>query len=162
MNKILVTFFTLIFCLTSSVGWSLEYKDLVVRDKVYYKKFTEVPFTGKVDGQFNGSFKNGKKDGSWVEYSDNGQLASKGEYKNGKEEGSWVEYSDNGKLASKGELKNGKEEGSWVYYHENGKLFSKGEYKNGKEEGSWVEYHENGKLSSKCEYKNGMGSCFYY
>ena len=84
MNKILITFFTVLFCLTSSIGWSLILDDLVERDEVYYKKFTDVPFTGKIDGQFNGSFMNGKKDGSWVKYfKDRTIVGFTGTYKDG-------------------------------------------------------------------------------
>jgi hypothetical protein len=39
--------------------------DLVVRDAIHYKKFSDVPFTGKVTGKIQGSFKNGKGDGLW-------------------------------------------------------------------------------------------------
>ena len=134
MNKTLITFFTVLFCMISSVGWSLEYKDLVKRDGVYYKKFSDVPFTGKVTGQEQGSIKNGKKDGSWIEYWDNGQLKLKGNWKNGMSEGSWVYYYDNGKLDSKGDFKNGHLEGSWVSYKRNGTVSKEltGTYKNGK------------------------------
>jgi len=114
MNKILITFFTVLFCLTSSIGWSLILDDLVERDEVYYKKFTDVPFTGKIDGQVQGSFKNGKRNGSWVSYLNNGQLMYKGNYKNGKEDGSFIGYWDNGQLQYKGDYKNGKREGSWL------------------------------------------------
>lgn len=37
--------------------------DLVKRDGLHYKKFSDVPFTGKVTGEEQGSFRNGKKDG---------------------------------------------------------------------------------------------------
>ena len=66
MKKTLITFFTLLFCLTSSVGWSETMDDLVERDGVHYKKFTQVPFTGEVTGKEQGSFKNGKKEGFWT------------------------------------------------------------------------------------------------
>ena len=131
MKKLLITFFTVLFCLTSSVVWSLEFKELVKRDGVYYKKFSEVPFTGKVDGKEQGSFKNGLKEGSWVQYHENGQLFYKGDYKNGKKEGSWVWYYHSGQLSYKGDYKNGKEEGSWVSYKRDG-TFNSGTYKNGK------------------------------
>ncbi len=90
MKTFIITFFTILFCLTSSVGWSVTLDDLEERDGIYYKKFTEVPFTGKVKGKTQGSMKNGKKDGSWIGYFDNGQLHYKGDYKNGKREGYWV------------------------------------------------------------------------
>ena len=104
MNKTLITFFTILFCMTSSVGYSqniicektgytcpeIDIKDLVERDGLQYNKFSDVPFTGKVKGKTQGSMKNGKKDGSWIGYFDNGQLHYKGDYKNGKREGYWV------------------------------------------------------------------------
>ena len=40
--------------------------DLVKRGGLYYKQFTDVPFTGKVTGIDQGSFKNGERDGAWV------------------------------------------------------------------------------------------------
>jgi hypothetical protein len=48
-------------------------KDLVEREGLFYKKFSDVPFTGKTTGNEQGSLKNGKKDGPWVYYHDNAQ-----------------------------------------------------------------------------------------
>jgi antitoxin component YwqK of YwqJK toxin-antitoxin module len=107
--------------------------DLVKREGLYYKKFSEVPFTGKVTGRNQGLVKNGKPEGAWVYYFNNGQLDKKGNYKNGKSEGAWVEYFFNGQLSSKGNYKNGRREGARLSYTPNGtvdKRFS-GTYKNG-------------------------------
>ena len=82
--------------------------DLQQRDVGYCKKGTDVPFTGKITGIAEGSFKNGKKEGPWVEYHDNGQLFGKGNYKKGKREGPWVTYLHNGQLVDEGTYKNGK------------------------------------------------------
>jgi len=157
MKNILITFFTILFCLTSSVGWSETIDDLVKRDGLYYKKFSDVPFTGKITGKTTGSFKNGKLDGSWISYHDNGQLMSKGDYKNGKSEGSWISYHDNGLLMSKGDYKNGNQEGSWVGYMDDGQLRYKGDFKNGKREGSWVIYEYDGSVDkvNSGTYKDG-------
>ena len=77
--------------------------DLVERDGLYYKKFTDVPFTGEVEGKKHQGFvKDGKRVGSWVEYHDNGQLASKGAFENGRKKGPWVKYYKNGQLKTKG------------------------------------------------------------
>ena len=104
-----------------------DWDDLVRREGIYYKKSTDVPFTGKVTGkdpEYNrktqGSFKDGKWDGPYVSYHYNGQLWEKCSYKDGKVDGPFVSYWDNGKLQSKGTLKNGKEEGPWVYNPKNG------------------------------------------
>ena len=44
------------------------------------------------------NFKNGKLEGSWIDYYLSGNLNSKGEYKNGKKEGYWVDYKEDGTL----------------------------------------------------------------
>ena len=53
----------------------MDLDDLVVRVGLYCEKFTATPFTGEVDeGLLRGSFKNGKKDGSWEGYYEDGSV----------------------------------------------------------------------------------------
>jgi len=71
--------------------------DLVKREGLYYENSTDEPFTGKVDeGLARGEIKNGKQEGPWVQYHDDGQIYWKGAYKNGKREGPWVHYDVHG------------------------------------------------------------------
>ena len=99
MKRILTTLIlvTLLFP-TFAFGETMD--DLVERNGIYYKKFSTVPFTGKVTGQNQGAFKNGKKHGPWVQYWSNGQLNVKGTYKNGEQVGPfpWIDYHSNGDL----------------------------------------------------------------
>ena len=81
-----------------AMGETVKWDDLEERDGLYYKKFTKVPFTGKIMGKTQGAYRNGKRHGPWVSYYDNGQLWSKGTFKDGKEDGPWIEYHDNGQL----------------------------------------------------------------
>ena len=125
-----------ILCETTGMGCpeSVDAKDLVKRDGVYFKKRTDVPFTGKVTGDEQGSLKDGKKVGPWVTYWDNGQLKLKVTYKDGKEDGPYLGYRKNGQLDSKGTYKNGKKEGPWVRYdYDDGTVWEMmtGTYKNG-------------------------------
>ena len=85
MKKTLVTFFTVIFCLTSSVSWSVKLYELIERDGIYYKKFSDIPFIGKIESRKigTGNYKNGKREGAWVSYWNSGKLKNKGIYKNG-------------------------------------------------------------------------------
>ena len=162
--KPMKTLLTILFIsLLSSPSWSVTIRDLVKRDDLYYEKFTDVPYTGKVtvDEQVKhmdveGVFKNGKAEGAWIEYW-LGQLWRKGNFKNGKEDGAWVYYHDDGQLSSKGNYKNGKREGAWIGYHNNGQLNYKGNYKNGKKGGAWVGYNENGTVDKSLTgtFKNG-------
>ena len=64
-----ISIFLLIF--SSSVVISETINDLVIRNNIYYKKFSDVPFTGKVTGQKQGSFRNGKKHGKWLDFWEN-------------------------------------------------------------------------------------------
>ena len=63
----------------------VTWDDLQQRDVGYCKKGTDAPFTGKITGIAEGSFKNGEKEGPWVRYHDNGQSDQfySGTYKNG-------------------------------------------------------------------------------
>ena len=121
-------------------GWNcpvIDEKDLVKRGGLYYRKRTDVPFTGKTTGKTQGTFKNGKKDGPYVRYHKNGQLFLKRNYKDGKRDGPYIRYYDNGRLSSKGKQKDGKQEGPHVTYHRNGQLQTKGTFKDGKNEGPY-------------------------
>lgn len=40
---------------------TLTMENLVVREGLWYKKFTDVPFTGEVEGLNQGKFKNGNR-----------------------------------------------------------------------------------------------------
>ena len=116
---------------------SISSDDLVERNGLYYKKFSDIPFSGKVTqlpfGLKRGLMKNGKIEGEWITYNSASLLDSIGNYKNGKKEGEWIRYHDNGQLYSKGNYKNGEREGEWVYYQEQGNLIKEwsGIYKNG-------------------------------
>ena len=114
----------LLITLLPSLGWSTPLDELVERDGLYYPKFSEIPFTGKITGLTQGYLKNGKEEGDWLGYHRNGQLDFKGNYKNGKKDGDWLEYRSNGQLRSKGNFINGSREGVWVYYWDNGQLIS--------------------------------------
>ncbi|MDB9958425.1 hypothetical protein OAD42_05010 [Oceanospirillaceae bacterium] len=107
--------------------------DLVFREGLYYEKFTDVPFNGKVTGNPQGSYKNGKRDGAWVGYHNTGQLGYKGNYKRGQREGYFVNYYSNGQLRRKGTWKNDKREGIWVEYERVGTVVKSltGTFKNG-------------------------------
>ena len=79
---------TILLSLFSSPSWSetLSMDDLVMRNNLYYKKFTDVPFTGEIFGLENGRFKNGELEGCWKYHYKNGQLRNKGNYKDGKKD----------------------------------------------------------------------------
>ena len=143
-----------------ALGETVKLEDLVVTDGLYYKKFTNIPFTGKVtEGREQGRLKNGKKVGVWVEYYGNGRVSKEVTYENGKKV-TWVQYKyhSNGQLRTKETYKDGKFDGPWVGYHENGQLLMKGTYKDGNKEGPWVNFNEDGTVDEERTgtFKNGV------
>ena len=109
MKHIITPILVLVFLFpTLALSEEVLWYDLVETDGLYYKKFTDVPFSGKITmGSEQGSFKKGKREGAWVSYHDNGRIRDKGDYKDGKMESHWVMYHYNGQLGKKGDYKNG-------------------------------------------------------
>ena len=175
MIKILILIWGLIIStlLISGSGWAddkLTIDDLVKRNDLYYKKFTSEPFSGKISGLHNGIFKDGRRDGRWEYYHENGQLKQKVTYKDEKPDGSYEVYFDNGNPEWKGTYKNGKMHGIWEWsyenghmrvgpftgYHKNGFLRVTGEYKDGKKDGQWMLYDEDGQRTMTADYIDGV------
>ena len=145
------TFFSL-----GSTSEAIDYdKDIVIRNGLYFKKITDIPLTGSVSGIKSGNLIDGKREGPWREYWDNGQLADKEFFKNGVRTGVWEGYWENGQLWNLGVYQNGLRDGVWAFYYSDGTVWSKGTFKMGKRTGFWVEYFKNGKLWNKGSYKDG-------
>ena len=114
-------------------------------------------FTGQIvkkykDGQVKSieNFKNGKLNGEFKEFFENGSLFQIGTFKNGDMKNIKVFY-ENGKLKFEQNLKNKK--GKYRGYYPNGKLEVEGEVFQGDEIGLWKYYNEEGNLL-KTEYKS--------
>ena len=101
----------IISCLLfTSVGWSktINSDDLIEKDGLYYEKFTDKPFTGKVTGIKQGKIKKGKIKGKWKEYWESGTLKKSFTIKRGNYHGEFLTFHENGDLKTKGNFKKGK------------------------------------------------------
>jgi len=134
MKKLSLTLLTCLLLLAPNVVLSETMDDLVVRDGLYYKKSSDIPFSGEITGLSKGTFKNGKVDGTWIGYYDNGQLNYKTTFNKLKMEGISVHYHKNSQLWSRGNFKNGEREGAWVDYNKDGTAVKRltGTFKDGK------------------------------
>jgi uncharacterized protein YdhG (YjbR/CyaY superfamily) len=61
-----------------------------------------------------------KKDGTFLEYYDNGYLKQKGKYKNGQMHGKWEWYRRDGSLMRTGSFKEGEKTGEWATFTREG------------------------------------------
>ena len=101
----------IISCLLfTSVGWSkdISLDDLIERDGLYYEKFTDKPFTGKVTGIKQGKIRKGIKKGKWKEYWESGILKESYTIKRGNYDSEYIEYTNDGKLKMKALWEEGK------------------------------------------------------
>ena len=113
-------------------------------------------FTGQIikkykDGQVKSieNFKNGKLNGEFKEFFENGSLFQVGTFKNGEMKNIRVFY-ENGNLKFEQNLKDRK--GRYKGYYPNGQLEEEGEIFQGEKIGVWRYYNEEGKLSSEVTY----------
>ncbi len=157
---------TLLVSLFSSPVWSepITLDDLVVRNDIYYKKFTDKPFSGKVSGRSSGILKKGKKVGVWNMYHPNGQLFLKQKYKKGVLNGLTEVYYKDGSISDQINYKNGKESGTYEKYRKDGSLIERGVIQLDKNEKTYERFWSNGNLRTRGTLKldgvftKGIGS----
>ncbi len=131
------------------LGEELRIDDLVEREGIYYKKFSDVPCSEKKTNQREQALKDFVFYCPYAEKGENEQLQGAGHMTTGEREGPWIKYHENGQLESKGYIKNGMLEGPWVGYHKNGQLSIRGTYKDGRRVGIWIQYYEDGTIHEK-------------
>jgi antitoxin component YwqK of YwqJK toxin-antitoxin module len=73
-------------------------------------------------------------------------------YNNGKRDGVWKLYYDNGSIEAIGKYVNGKRDGVWELYKKDGYLFALGEYKNNIKVGKWNIYDKNKNIIKQITY----------
>jgi antitoxin component YwqK of YwqJK toxin-antitoxin module len=121
--------------------------------------------------QMKGTYKDDKRDGVFLYYSDHNTYTSAGRYRNNRSVGKWETYHTNGRLASEvyytdryflknlwdstGHqwVKDG--EGKEIQRYANGVVAAEGEYKDGYKEGYWYGRHENGEMYYEENYHQG-------
>ena len=135
----LITLLLLCFALVGHAQELSVYKgEVLVRNGLSYKPFTNEPLTAKVE-----------------RYHENGQLKVLYTVINGKREGLHQLWYENGQLNFEFANVNGKQEGLGQWWHENGQLRDEVTYVNGKLEGLGQRWYENGEANAGDCYKAG-------
>lgn len=86
------------------------------------------------------------------EYYSENCIKAEGFIKDGKKEGQWIYYYENGNKFKEINYRMGIENGIWRMWYENGNLYIEDTMDNGKSNGLWREYYENGKIKEIGEY----------
>ena len=139
MKKLILS---VLFCLVSFYSFGYQIEDNFTGQVI--KKYKN----GQVKSIEN--FKNGKLNGEFKEFFENGSLFQMGTFKNGDMKNIKVFY-ENGNLKFEQNLKDRK--GKYRGYYPNGHLEAEGEVFQGEEIGLWKYYNKEGNLL-KTEYKS--------
>jgi antitoxin component YwqK of YwqJK toxin-antitoxin module len=138
--------------------WKLYYPDGKVRAKGKYVdglregNWSYFFTNGKTEQ--TGIYKMDWPTGGWKWYYFNGQLHREDMYRNGKEDGTSVEYDTLGVVINEGEFSAGARNGKWrltVNDH-----IEEGQYLDGERDGLWVWYYGEGKKMFEGEFQSGV------
>jgi len=114
-----------------------------------------------------GSYREGKKQGTFRNYDDNGveegasiyekdELVGEGLLDSiGRRQGDWKLYYPEGGVRSEGTYVDGLKEGPWMFYFKTGKVEQKGAYKADLPVGNWNWYYANGAIHRDETYRRG-------
>ncbi len=117
---------------------SIQIDEIVKRDDTFYKKFSNIPFSGHVES-----------------YHPNGQLKVIGNLSDGRKVGKWIEYYLSGIKKSEGQFANGEKDGPWVYYFLNANIKEKQFFIHGHKDGLWEKFDVHGNVVQTESYQNG-------
>ena len=119
------------------------------------------------------SFRGGRREGTWREFDENGNVVSSQIYQNGRlvqsgimdtdgtRRGEWVELYPDSTLRAKGLFINGKRSGEWLFYFPGEVLEQKGNYREGQLDGTWTWYFPNGKIQRQEDFLDGVAEGKY-
>lgn len=126
MYKLIILFFFITFSVIG-ICEKVTMNELTERNGLYFKKSSDIPFTGELEGRYQGKMVNGKREGLWLTYSLEGNLWFKNNYVNGIIDGMSFMYHKNGQLRSKSLYDMGVEIAT-EEYNKNGKMRFKLEF----------------------------------
>ena len=97
-------------------------------------------------------------------YYENGRKQESGTYRNGLKEGEFLQWFENGKPRTRGNYINNLREGLYTWYYSSGAKNEEAFFIHGKKEGANLEWYEHGELKKKAVCHNGVldGYCIYF
>lgn len=146
-----------VFAVTAFSQQIYNIKTSNLQDGKYEQYFGTVKVSGEV--------MNGVKESSWVENHPNSELPHFIiQYKDGKKNGLYLEFDKQGNIIKKIDYKNDLIDGLNCVWNKGGRLSVKQEYKEGQLDGQSMIYYDNGFIQEESNYKEGKrhGMTFWY
>lgn len=128
--------------------------------KLYQGAYLEGRYDGRFvgfdyDGDEIGSFQIRRGTGPWKLWHASGAVAQTGTYKDGKKEGTWVSFYENGKKSQEGQFESDLEVGLFRWWAPDGQPTSEVTYERGRYHGVQKTFDEKGALLEEAEYVHG-------
>lgn len=98
----------------------------------------------------------GVRQGTMINYFDNGDISEKLEWEDNKKNGLWEQYFKGNILKMKAWYKDNKLDGEFVVYTVNNAPYITGTYRNNLREGKWNFYDETGSIKQELNYSSGI------
>ena len=106
---------------------------------------------------YNKTDNQGRRQGKWIDFHDNGKIRYTGEFKNNEPIGEFLYYSEEGVLIAKNNYLKKSNITETEMYAANGKVIAKGKYQDKKKHDKWEYFsEETGALILTENYENGM------
>lgn len=140
-----------------------DMKPLIVQHEYYPN--------GKVKRE--ASFRDGKREGVWREFDEDGNVVNSQTYKkgalvgegivgiDGKRRGDYKEFYPDSTLRAEGLFIDGLRSGEWKFYYHNGKLQEIGSFNAGDPDGIWIWYYDNGEKQIEEQFYKGQPNGSY-
>jgi antitoxin component YwqK of YwqJK toxin-antitoxin module len=101
-------------------------------------------------------YRNNQRHGLSVKYYPNNVPSEKVIFKNGVKDGDWLQFYANGSIFLRANYIAGKLQGKFTVYYDDGKIQFAGQYLDDSRNGDWLKYDRNGILISTINYVRGI------
>lgn len=147
----------ILFLVAFLIGIAANAQDINRTDSQQRRQGRWVDYYANGQLRYEGQFKNGKCQGEFKYYDEQGNLKATNTYDRSGDKALNKTYAPNGTMIATGYYVNQKKDGEWRYYsRENGVLILVEENRNGKVHGSSKVYYETGTLMMERQFVNGM------
>ncbi|QGJ69054.1 Hypothetical protein PBC10988_7190 [Planctomycetales bacterium 10988] len=98
----------------------------------------------------------GKRNGHWIAWAQDGQKRWEGHYTMNQEQGHWSYWDESGQILSSGSYLNGNRHGQWLFLHPDGQIEKRGSFRENAPHGKWTFYYPHGGLKAQGTFENGQ------
>lgn len=133
-----------------------EWSQLTYVDHRPVKDGVETKYAANGSKAWEGSWKNGKKSGTWRCFYADGQIKSQTTFGGARQVATMTFWHPNGQVSLQGPAIDGVRQGRWRIWHKDGSLAEEGDFVGSVREGTWKVYSDDGKFVTEVVYSKNV------